>query len=444
MMISDSSFWRFACKAVSCFGLAILTLTFLARPATAQEPAPPADQQAGQPADPQDQPEEPAEKVTEEITVTATLREEKVQDVPFSVAAPTRRGAAQAGRRFHRRDRADHPGLHRPEPRPRPEPGRHPRRLLGPDRPRPAGRQGAGRRLSRRLRHLALALHAGHRPLRHVARRGAARTAGHPVRRRLGLGHDALHHQPAPARRARDRGRADRQHPDRRRGRRQRQGGGQRAARRQDRPALHRLLQQLRRVHRRRAARPEHQGRRQQRRPRRRPPRAPDAAERPADDHPADPLPEGGNGRLEPRGRLQHPRQSLHHHPAGGGPGRARAVHPVRGAVHRRVPARRPQHQLRLRQPGPDLDHLLHGPRHPGRPRRHGADREHHRRQHRPAGERLHPRRAARRRDDRQGADAGAPPRRRAGPAELADRASSTAPWTATTARASSSPASRP
>ena len=108
-----------------------------------------------------------------------------------------RRGAARAGRRVHRGDRADHPGLHRPEPRPRPEPGRHARRLVRADRPRPAGRQGAGRRLSRRLRHLALALHAGHRSLRHVARRGAARTAGHPVRRRLGVRHDALHHQPA-------------------------------------------------------------------------------------------------------------------------------------------------------------------------------------------------------------------------------------------------------
>ena len=42
--------------------------------------------------------------------------------------------------------------LHRPEPRPRPEPGRHARRLRRPDRARPAGRQGAGGRLPRRVR----------------------------------------------------------------------------------------------------------------------------------------------------------------------------------------------------------------------------------------------------------------------------------------------------
>ncbi len=45
------------------------------------------------PARAEDQPaakeEQPAEQVKEEITVTSTLREEKLQDVPFSVAAPT-------------------------------------------------------------------------------------------------------------------------------------------------------------------------------------------------------------------------------------------------------------------------------------------------------------------------------------------------------------------
>ena len=64
---------------------------------------------------------------------------------------------------------------------------------------------------------------------------------------------------------------------------------------------------------------------------------------------------------------------------------RARAVHADRGAVHRRVPARRPEPQLRLRRRRPDLDHLLHRPRRPGRPRRDRADRQHHRRHHRPA-----------------------------------------------------------
>ena len=41
---------------------------------------------------------------------------------------------------------------HDPESRAGPEPGRGARRLRRPDRPRPAGREGAGRRLSRRIR----------------------------------------------------------------------------------------------------------------------------------------------------------------------------------------------------------------------------------------------------------------------------------------------------
>ena len=75
---------------------------------------------------------------------------------------------------------------HRPEPRPGPEPGFDPRRLRRPDRPRPAGREGTGRRLSRRKRHLAVAVHARLRPVRPQPRRDPARPAGHTVR--LGLG----------------------------------------------------------------------------------------------------------------------------------------------------------------------------------------------------------------------------------------------------------------
>jgi iron complex outermembrane receptor protein len=75
---SDRSVLRLG-KAAGLVGLALLAL-LPALAAGAQEPPPPSE-----PAENQ----EPEERVTEEITVTATLREEKVQDVPFSVAAPS-------------------------------------------------------------------------------------------------------------------------------------------------------------------------------------------------------------------------------------------------------------------------------------------------------------------------------------------------------------------
>lgn len=92
MRSSDWSFERFGWRAAGCLGLTLLALItlFPALPSAAQEPPKPADQTT--------KPEEGTEgKVTEEITVTATLREEKVQDVPFSVAAPTEEELRERG-----------------------------------------------------------------------------------------------------------------------------------------------------------------------------------------------------------------------------------------------------------------------------------------------------------------------------------------------------------
>ncbi|HEX5720943.1 MAG TPA: TonB-dependent receptor [Thermoanaerobaculia bacterium] len=79
MRRSDRSILRLG-KVAGLVGLALLAL-LPALAAGAQEPPPPSE--------PAENQEEPAERVEEEITVTATLREEKVQDVPFSVAAPS-------------------------------------------------------------------------------------------------------------------------------------------------------------------------------------------------------------------------------------------------------------------------------------------------------------------------------------------------------------------
>ena len=160
--------------------------------------------------------------LSEEVTVTATKREETVLDVPFSVAAPTEEVLRARGVEDIEGVAANVGGLHRAEPRPRPEPGGDARRLRRPDRPRPAGREGAGRRLPRRVGHLALAVHARPRPVRHQPRRGAARPAGHAVRLGLAVGHGPLHHQPAGARRHEGVRRARVQRRRRRQRRRQR------------------------------------------------------------------------------------------------------------------------------------------------------------------------------------------------------------------------------
>ena len=273
------------------------------------------------------------------------LREQNLSDVPFSIAAPTEDDAARARRRRHRGRGRQRRRLHRAEPRARTEPGRDARRLRRPDRARPARRQGAGRRLPRRLGHLALALHARPRPLRRRPRRGAARAAGHAVRLRLALGHGALHQQPAGAGRAQVLRRGRRQLGRRRQRRRQRQ---------------------VRLQHARSATRPRCAWRRTTRsiggyidavQPDLSVNEDVNTGDRtgvraavkfaPTErftHHPARRLPEGRDGRLEPHRRLQHP-GATRSPPRGRAvdPGRARAVHADRRAVHRRVPAGRPE-----------------------------------------------------------------------------------------------------
>ncbi len=118
----------------------------------------------------------------EEVTVTARkLGEETVQDVPISVAAPSEEQLRNRGAQTTRGRRRQRRRLHGAEPRSRPEPGGDARRLRGPDRARPAGRQGAGRRLPRRVGDLAVAVHARPRPLRPEPRRGAARARRAPL-----------------------------------------------------------------------------------------------------------------------------------------------------------------------------------------------------------------------------------------------------------------------
>ena len=90
-----------------------------------------------------------AARAEDEVTVTAMLREGTVQDTPFSVAAPTEevmhaRGIDSLEARGSERRR-----LHGAEPRPGTEHRCDARRFGRPDRPRPAGREGAGRLVPR-------------------------------------------------------------------------------------------------------------------------------------------------------------------------------------------------------------------------------------------------------------------------------------------------------
>ena len=119
---------------------------------------------------------------------------------------------------------------------------------------------------------LAVALHARPRPLRRRPRRGAARPPGHALRLRLAVGHRALHHATSPSSASRSASREVGGQHDRRRqpGRRRSSSAfnlplGDTAALR-----VVGLLQPHRRLHRRRAARPQRQRGRQRRQPDRR------------------------------------------------------------------------------------------------------------------------------------------------------------------------------
>ena len=98
--------------------------------------------------------------LSEEITVTAMKREQTLLDVPFSVAAPTEEDLRERGVEDIEGVAANVAGFTVQNLGPGQSQVAHARRLRRPDRARPAGRQGAGRRLPRRVGHLAVALHA--------------------------------------------------------------------------------------------------------------------------------------------------------------------------------------------------------------------------------------------------------------------------------------------
>ncbi len=194
----------------------------------------------------------------------------RLADVPFSVAAPTEDELRQRGVDNIEGVAANVAGFTVQNLGPGQSQVAMRGVSVGTDRARPAGRQGAGGRLPRRLHHLPLPVHPGPRPVRRRARRGAARAAGHPLRRRLALRHRALHQQPARARREEVLRRARRQRGRRRQPGRQRQARLQRARGRQGRRAGGRLLQPYPRLHGRGAARPQRERGRQRRQPHRR------------------------------------------------------------------------------------------------------------------------------------------------------------------------------
>ena len=114
------------------------------------------------------------------ITVTATLREEALSDVPFSVAAPTADDLRERGAQNIEEIAANVAGFSVQNLGPGQSQVAIRGASVGPDRARPARREGAGRRLSGRVADLPVALHARPRPVRR--RRASKCCAGRRAR----------------------------------------------------------------------------------------------------------------------------------------------------------------------------------------------------------------------------------------------------------------------
>ncbi len=183
--------------------------------AYAQDPPPPPPPTEGQEAQPPAETppaeeEEAAEVFTEVVTVTAMKREQAIQDVPMSVAAPTEellrsRGVEDLEGIVAKRRRLQVQNL---------GPGQSQVAMRGVSagqivRDQPGVKEQVGVYLDESV--ISLSLFTPDIDLFDLSRVEVLRgPAGHALRLGLALRHGALHHQPARARRAVDHGRARR------------------------------------------------------------------------------------------------------------------------------------------------------------------------------------------------------------------------------------------
>ena len=182
----------------SCIAIALTPWT--APPVAAQDggAAPQADRQQP-PQQDQTENDEQAGRFTEEVTVTVTSRkrEENMQSVPFSVVAPTEQVLWNRGARNIEDVSANVAGFSVQNL----GPGQSQIAMRGVSagqivRDQPGVKEQVGVYLDESVIS-GVALHAGYRSVRHVAHRGAARSAGHAVRLWIPVRHGALHHEPA-------------------------------------------------------------------------------------------------------------------------------------------------------------------------------------------------------------------------------------------------------